>query len=75
MSRFMNSTLPKITSQGGSVVNNNSPLVAIYCENINKDTMPELQKAIDKAVKKVKEEIDRTFARTGKVKSVDKFKM
>lgn len=75
MSRFMNTTLPNLSSQGGNVVNNNSPLVAIYCENINKDTMPQLEKAIDKAVKKVKEEIDRTLARTGKMKSIDKFKI
>lgn len=74
MSRFMNKTLPGITTQGG-VVNYNSPLITIHCDNVDKESLPELEKIVNTAVKKVKEEIDKTISRSGKSTSVDKFKI
>ncbi len=74
MSKFMDNTLPEIATQGGNI-SYNSPLIEIHCDNVTQDTLPELEKIVNKAVKKVKEEIDKTIERSGKTKSVDKFKI
>lgn len=74
MSKFMNKTLPNIATRGG-VVNYNSPLITIQCDSVDKESLPELKKIVDTAVKKVKEEIDKTIGRSGQTKNVDKFKI
>lgn len=75
MSNFMNKTLPNITSQGLSgIVNYNSPLIAVHCDNINKESIPELNRIVNKAVEQVKQAIDSKFSRTGKSLGIDNFK-
>lgn len=73
MSNFMGKTLPALEGGNGTNVVYQAPLITIQCENVNKDTLPELQKVVDKAVKKVKEEIDGVISRTGKKGNINKF--
>lgn len=74
MSRFMNKTLPEIRQiDGGNIVSYNAPLVEINCENVNNETMPQLEKLVDKAVTRVKKEIDNSLTRKGYKKPTDKF--
>lgn len=73
MSNFMGKTLPALEGGSGTSVVYQAPLITIQCENVNKDTLPELQKVVDKAVKKVKEEIDGVISRTGKKGNINKF--
>lgn len=77
MTNFMNKTLPSIAMPKGGTnsVNYNSPLIAIQCDSITKDSIPQLEKVIDKAVKEVKRQINSSYSRSGKTKSVDKFKI
>ena len=75
MSNFTNRTLPALSASGGSVTYN-SPLISIHCDNINQDTLPQLETIVNKAVKQVKDEIDKTMSRSGKkLRDVDKFKI
>lgn len=75
MSRFMNKTLPSMTNQSGGNIVYNSPLIEIKCDSVDSESLPKLQKVIDRAVKKVKAEIDDAFRRTGRKGSIDKFTM
>lgn len=73
MSRFMNKTLPSMTNQSGGNIVYNSPLIEIKCDSVDSESLPKLQKVIDRAVKKVKAEIDDAFRRTGRKGNIDKF--
>ena len=73
MSNFMNKTLPGMTSGVSGVVNYNSPLITINCDNVSKDSLPGLENIVNKAVKKIKEQIDSKFSRNGKKGSIDAF--
>lgn len=75
MSNFMNSTLPQIQSLGQNNIQYNSPLIEIKCESISKDSLPELEKVVNKAVQKVKDEINSVIDRNGKKRPFDKFKI
>lgn len=73
MSNFMDNTLPQIASGTSGVVNYNSPLIALKCDNVTKDSLPGLEKIVNQAVKKIKSEIDSKFSRSGKKGSIDAF--
>lgn len=73
MSNFMGNTLPQIASGAGGVVNYNSPLIALKCDSVTKDSLPGLEKIVNQAVKKIKSEIDSKFSRNGKKGSIDAF--
>lgn len=68
---FMNKTMPKIAQQGsGKSINYNAPLVEIKCDNVTKEALPDLEKVVDRAVQKIKREVDSAFSRTGYRKDV-----
>lgn len=76
MSNFMKNTLPKISQVGGgdnNVVTYAAPLIELHCDNVTQDTLPQLEKMVDKAVKQVKQEIDESLTRKGYKKPTDKF--
>lgn len=76
MSNFMKNTLPKISQVSGggnNVVTYAAPLIELHCDNVTQDTLPQLEKMVDKAVKQVKQEIDESLTRKGYKKPTDKF--
>ena len=74
MTRFMGRTLPGMVSQSGATYN--APLIEIKCDKITQESMPQLEKVVNQAVKQIKDEINGTFDRKGiKKNGIDKFKI
>ena len=68
MDNFMRGTMPKLQRvDGGSsaVVNNNSPLIQIRCGVVDKDTLPELDDLVNRAVDKIEKNMESALSRTG----------
>ena len=74
MKNFMGKTFPSIAGGGaGAVQNYNAPLIQIHCDSITKDSLPDLQKIVDRAVNSIKREFDSGMSRTGFKRGVNKF--
>ena len=70
MQKFMRKTLPNIANYNNGAVNYNAPLIAIKCDSITEDSIPEIEKVVNEAVNKIKREIDSAFSRTGYRKDI-----
>ena len=67
MKRFMEDTLPRIanyTATGGSN-EFNAPLIEVLCENVTSESLPELERVVNEAVKEIKKQLDSGMSRTG----------
>ena len=67
MKRFMEETLPRIanyTATGGSN-EFNAPLIEVLCENVTSESLPELERVVNEAVKEIKKQFDSGMSRTG----------
>jgi len=64
MSRFLNSTLPKMASvkPGNEFY---APLVSIQVDSVNNETMPKLEALVKRAADKIKSDITSAFDKTG----------
>lgn len=70
---FMRNTLPTIARSGGSaVIQNNSPLIELNCGSVTKDTLPDLENIVNKAVERVGKEMQNALSRTGYRKNSNK---
>lgn len=70
---FMRNTLPTIARSGGSaVIQNNSPLIELNCGSVTKDTLPDLENIVNKAVERVSKEMQNALSRTGYRKNSNK---
>lgn len=68
MDTFMKKTLPKTLSYenaGGATINNYSPLIEIQCGDIDKNSLPQLNKLVNQAVSKIEKNIQSALIRTG----------
>ena len=67
MKRFMEETLPKIAnySAAGSVNEFNAPLVEIVCESVTTESLPELERVVNEAVRVIQKQLDSGMSRTG----------
>lgn len=67
MKRFMEETLPKIANYSATGGSNefNAPLIEITCESVTTEALPELERIVNEAVKKIKRELDSGMSRTG----------
>ena len=67
MKRFMEDTLPKIAnySAAGGANEFNAPLIEILCENVTSESLPELERVVNEAVKEIKKQLDSGMSRTG----------
>lgn len=74
MKRFMEKTLPEISSYGNSKNTNefNAPLIALHCDSVTEDSLPQLKQIVNEAVKEVKKHLDSGLSRTGFKKPVVK---
>lgn len=71
--KFANETFPNLVNNSSeSQVNYNAPLVTIHCESVTQETMPAVQKAVDKAVAEIKKDFDSAFSRVGLRKTTTK---
>ena len=69
----MRNTLPTIArSSGSSVIQNNSPLIELNCGNVTKDTLPDLENIVNRAVERVGKEMQNALSRTGYRKNSNK---
>ena len=67
MKRFMEETLPKIANYPVTGGSNefNAPLIEILCESVTTETLPELERIVNEAVKEIKRQLDSGMSRTG----------
>lgn len=67
MKRFMERTLPQITSYSTTNGKNefNAPLVEITCESVTTESLPKLERIVNEAVKEVQRQLDNGMSRTG----------
>ena len=66
MKRFMEETLPQIVNYANSGGNEfNAPLIEILCENVTSESLPELERVVNEAVKEIKKQLDSGMSRTG----------
>lgn len=67
MNNFMRSILPSVVARGlgTATINNNSPLVSITCDSIDKDTLPTLKNIINQAVEQIEKRMESALARSG----------
>jgi hypothetical protein len=74
MKRFMEKTLPAISSYGNNKNTNefNAPLIALHCDSVAEDSLPQLKQIVNEAVKEVKKHLDSGLSRTGFKKPVVK---
>lgn len=74
MKRFMEKTLPEISSYGNHKNTNefNAPLIALHCDSVTEDSLPQLKQIVNEAVKEVKKHLDSGLSRTGFKKPVVK---
>lgn len=63
---FMRKTLPSIANQTkGTIIEYNSPLIEIKCDNVTEDSLPKLNDIVNKAVEKIKKDMTGALSRTG----------
>lgn len=63
---FMRKTLPSIANQTkGAIIEYNSPLIEIKCDNVTEDSLPKLNDIVNKAVEKIKKDMTGALSRTG----------
>lgn len=74
MKRFMEETLPQIANYASSGANNefNAPLIEITCESVTTESMPELKRIVNEAVKEIQKQLDSGMSRTGFKRPVTK---
>ncbi len=74
MDRFIKQTLPGMIdfAQGGDV-NYNAPLISLECGTVTKETRPEVEALLNKAIEKLKSQIDSGLSRNGFKRTVNKF--
>ena len=66
MKRFMEDTLPQIVNYANSGGNEfNAPLIEILCESVTSESLPELERVVNEAVKEIKKQLDSGMSRTG----------
>ena len=67
MKRFMEETLPQIANYSASEASNefNAPLIEIRCESVTTESLPELERVVNDAVKEIKRQLDSGMSRTG----------
>lgn len=67
MKRFMEETLPKIAhySSTGNSNEFNAPLIEILCESVTSESLPELKRIVEEAVKELQKQLDSGMSRTG----------
>ena len=66
MKRFMEETLPQIVNYANSGGNEfNAPFIEILCENVTSESLPELERVVNEAVKEIKKQLDSGMSRTG----------
>ena len=66
MKRFIEETLPQIVNYANSGGNEfNAPLIEILCENVTSESLPELERVVNEAVKEIKKQLDSGMSRTG----------
>ena len=66
MKRFMEETLPQIVNYANGGGNEfNAPLIEILCENVTSESLPELERVVNEAVKEIKKQLDSGMSRTG----------
>lgn len=65
--RFMEETLPQIANYSTSEASNefNAPLIEIRCESVTTESLPELERVVNDAVKEIKRQLDSGMSRTG----------
>ena len=65
--RFMKDTLPRLVGYSSSVKSNefNAPLVEINCDSVTTESLPELKKVVNEAVKEIQRQLDSGMSRTG----------
>ena len=67
MKRFMEETLPQIANYSATGGSNefNAPLIEIRCESVTTETLPELERVVNDAVREIKKQLDSGMSRTG----------
>ena len=67
MKRFMEETLPRIANYTATGGTNefNAPLIEILCENVTSESLPELKRIVEEAVKELQKQLDSGMSRTG----------
>lgn len=67
MKRFMEETLPQIANYSATGGTNefNAPLIEITCESVTTEALPELERIVNEAVKKIQKQLDSGMSRTG----------
>lgn len=67
MKRFMEETLPKIANYSATGGSNefNAPLIEIRCESVTTESLPELERVVNDAVREIKKQLDSGMSRTG----------
>lgn len=66
MKRFMEDTLPQIVNYANNGGNEfNAPLIEILCESVTSESLPELERVVNEAVKEIKKQLDSGMSRTG----------
>lgn len=69
MNKFLNYTLPTITSAGGRT-EINSPLISIHCDSVTQESLPRLEEIVNEAVRTIKKQFDDGLGRAGYHKTV-----
>lgn len=74
MDNFIKTILPSIVMRAsqGDTFEYNAPLFEIHCGNIDKDTLPDLETIINKAVEKFERRMGSALSRTGHKKNFNK---
>lgn len=63
---FMRKTLPSIANRtNGAIIEYNSPLIEIKCDNVTEESLPKLNDIVNKAVEKIKKDMTGALSRTG----------
>lgn len=67
MKRFMEETLPRIANYTATGGTNefNAPLIEILCESVTSESLPELKRIVEEAVKELQKQLDSGMSRTG----------
>ncbi|MBR2399511.1 MAG: hypothetical protein IKA96_06095, partial [Alistipes sp.] len=67
MKRCMEETLPRIANYTATGGTNefNAPLIEILCESVTSESLPELKRIVEEAVKELQKQLDSGMSRTG----------
>lgn len=67
MRHFMENTLPRIANYTATGSSNefNAPLVEILCQSVTTESLPELERVVNEAVKEIQKQLDSGMSRTG----------